>query len=937
MASATLADVLACICIKMRAMTKVSGGTTLTGEGMALLQAGNLREADARFRDAFERDHCNAHALLGLGTIAHQTGNFPLALDFFGRAIAVDQSLTTAHVNRGNSLAALQQHVAAVNAFETALSLSPNLPSALINMGGALHALGRLDDAVTALERAEAQQAGSSELLNNLGNLYKDQGRLADALACYQRALDLNPMMQQVLSNKLAAMKADATLTPQQMLAQHRRWSNWFEAVSTHAPLLVNSPEPLRRLRLGYVSPDCHTAVPAFLDAVIASHNREQFEVFCYFNNPQQTQKLRLLGVADTTRVMRGMDDAQAATQIHADVIDILIDIAGHTGHNRLGVFARRPAPVQMTWLDYLCTTGLAAMDYRITDAVADSSGNEAFHSEKLLRLPNTQWCWQPDVTAPGVSDSPMIENGYVTFGSFNNAQKLTDITLTLWRSLLETIPDARLCIAGIAEGVARTRVLAALVCEPSRVMFLPRMSVFDYRAAFSQVDIALDPLPFSGATTTLDALWQGVPVLTLPGERSCSRSTASLLTALNLTDWIAADEEDFLARAKRLASDSVGIALLRASLREHMRASPVLDRAGFSRDLERAYRFAWDAWCEQRIAMDGRPDSLVGSDSALQNARAALDQGKHDDALRLLLPLRKIRPQWELAKREMVRACLAWSRANPQVAAAWREPPIPITSVGKRHKISAIVCSIRPEYFANIKRKLGEQFARHDFELVGIHDAKSLCEAYNRGAARATGEILIFCHDDIELLHNDFGERLLHHLASYDAVGVAGASRLVDADWGHAGLPFVHGQIVHRPPGQEDYLYFAAGLQTPVVENIQALDGVFIGMHRNVWETVHFDEATFDGFHVYDIDFTYRAHLAGFHLAVPMDMLLVHFSTGGYDLKWQVDNLKFLRKFPELSNLPAVHRHSNLHVKLKTIEQIERLHTGLLYHHFGA
>ena len=231
----------------------------------------------------------------------------------------------------------------------------------------------------------------------------------------------------------------------------------------------------------------------------------------------------------------------------------------------------------------------------------------------------------------------------------------------------------------------------------------------------------------------------------------------------------------------------------------------------------------------------------------------------------------------------------------------------------------------------------LAMQFARHRFELIGIHDATSLCEAYNRGATRATGDVLIFCHDDIDIVHADFGERLLCHLSTCDVVGVAGAGKLVNAHWGHAGLPHLHGQIVHRPPGESDYLYFAAGLQAARVENISALDGVFIAMHRKVWEGIGFDAATFDGFHGYDIDFTYRAYLAGFRLAVPMDLLLIHFSTGGYDLKWQAGNLKFLRKFPELSNLPAMYRHSNLQVKLKTIEQIERLHSGLLRHHFGV
>ena len=925
----------------MRAMTKVSAGPTLVplvAEGMALLRAGNPHEAEPLFRNALALDPRDAQAMLGLGIIAHQTGHFAAALELFDRSIALDPTLVAAHVNRGNSLAARQQHDAAVEAFETALALSPDLPSALINLATALHALGRLDDAVAALERGEARQPGSPELLNNLGNFYKDQGRLTAALACYQRALELNPMMQQAFSNQLAALKVDASLTPSQVLQHHRRWSNWFEAVSTHAPLLANSPEPSRRLRLGYVSPDCHTAVPAFLDPVIASHDREQFDVFCYFNNPQDPQRLKMLGIADTSRVMRGRDDQQVALLIHEDAIDILIDIAGHTGHNRLGVFARRPAPVQIAWLDYLCTTGLTAMDYRISDAVSDPAGSDAFHCEQLLRLPHTQWCWQPDADASAVSPLPAIRNGHITFGSFNNAQKLTDVTLALWRILLEAQPAARLRVAGIAEGVARNRVLVGLACDPSRVEFLPRLSVADYRAAFAGVDIALDPLPFSGATTTLDALWQGVPVLTFPGARSCSRSTASLLTALKLTSWIATNQADFLARARRLASDTTGLVELRASLRDRMRTSRILERSGFTRDLESLYRHTWRSWCEQRTTgatpADGRPDTLAATDGALQNIRSALDAGRHDDALAHLLPLLKIRPQWDLAKREMARACMAWSRANPQFAAAWREPFVPVE---KPRKVSAIVCSIRPEYFARIERKLGQQFARHTFELIGVHDAKSLCEAYNRGATRASGEILIFCHDDIDIVHADFGERLLRHLESHDVVGIAGASRLVNADWGHAGLPHVHGQIVHKPPGQEDYLYFCAGLQAPVVENIQALDGVFIGMHRTVWEAVRFDEATFDGFHGYDIDFTYRAFLAGYCLAVPMDLLLIHFSTGGYDLKWQAANRKFLRKFPEFSNLPAMHRHSNLHVKLKTPEQIEHLHTGLLHHRFGA
>jgi len=324
----------------------------------------------------------------------------------------------------------------------------------------------------------------------------------------------------------------------------------------------------------------------------------------------------------------------------------------------------------------------------------------------------------------------------------------------------------------------------------------------------------------------------------------------------------------------------------------------------------------------------------MAGSHDALANATAALNEQRTDDALALLLPLMKLRPQWDAGKRELARACLSWAREHPEVKAAWQ---IPLPTNGSRTRVSAIVCSIRPDYFARLKQRLGEQFAAHEFELIGIHDAKSLCEAYNRGAQQANGDVLIFCHDDIDIPHADFGERVLHHLAAHDVVGVAGASKLVDADWGHAGLPHVHGQIIHRPAGQEAYLYFCAGLQAAVVKDIHALDGVFIAMHRRVWEAVRFDEINFDGFHVYDIDFTWRAHLAGFRLAVAMDLLLIHFSTGGYDLKWQHFNRRFLAKFPRMSNLPNVARHSNLQVKLPSLKDAAALHAGLFHHNFGA
>jgi predicted O-linked N-acetylglucosamine transferase (SPINDLY family) len=902
----------------------------LARQGMALLQSGNARDAELRFRSAIAVDGANAEALMGLAIIAHQTGHFSPALELFDRALAAEPGLAAAWVNRGNTLAALGQHAAAAESFQRAIALTPSLASAYINLAGALNAQGLLDAAVGALERARELQPDSPELHNNLGNLYKDQGRVRDALAGYQQALALNPMLQQAASNRLAALKVDASQSPAQILAAHRQWSNWFEAVSTSAPLLQNTPDPERRLRIGYVSPDCHTALPAFVDRVIAAHDRERFDVFCYFNNPQPAEKLAMLGVQAGARLMRGLDDQQVANLVHQDGIDILIDIAGHTGHNRLGVFARKPAPVQFTWLDYLCTTGLAAMDYRITDPVADPPGSEENHSEKLLRMPVTQWCWQPPDDAPAVGTLPAASIGYITFGSFNNAQKLTDATLALWARLLASMPDAHLLVAGIAEGFARERVAGALKCGPSRLRFLPRIDPAAYRAAFAAVDIVLDTIPFSGATTTLDALWQGVPVLTLPGATSCSRSSASLLTACGLTQWIATSEDDFIARAGRLAGDAAELAAVRAGLRASVQGSAIVDRRIFVRDLESLLRHGWQAWCA------GRQSGAGNANSALVAARAALDAGDEEAGVVQLAQLLRRRPQWEVAKRELARGALAWARRHPELQPAWREsaPAVAPTSV------SVIICSIRPDYFQSIREKMLAQFPGHAVEVIGIHDAQSLCEGYNRGAAQARGDHLIFCHDDIDLPQADFGLRVLAHLQQHDVIGVVGADELVDGDWSHAGPPHLHGQILHRPEGAnsdaQGFLYLAVGLHSPAAANVKALDGVFIATRRGVWEALRFDARTFDGFHLYDIDFTYRAHRAGYRVAVPHDLLLVHFSTGRYDTGWQRFNLRFLEKFPELSNLPSVRRFSNMHVKLQTLDQVARMHSALRHLRFG-
>ena len=441
-----------------------------------------------------------------------------------------------------------------------------------------------------------------------------------------------------------------------------------------------------------------------------------------------------------------------------------------------------------------------------------------------------------------------------------------------------------------------------------------------------------------SDPLTALRAMWQGIPVLTLANGTSCSRATASVLTVLGLDEWIAQDETQWLALVLQHAANVAMLTTLRQSLRERLRTSTLLDAKKFTRDLEAVYKGVWRDWCGARIKANASPSNYLGCDGAVIATKAALDSGRINEGVATISAVLKTRPDWALAKTFAMGAYMGWAQTHPEAKSAWRQ--ITPTKV-KRTKVSAIVCSIRPDYFVQIKAALETQFAAHSVEIIGIHDATSLAEGYNRGAAKASGDILIFCHDDIDFVQADFGTRVLHHLQTSDVIGVAGTSRLTGSAFMDSGYPNCCGQIIHarqdwRKP-DSILFYFVPGIQGLVVEGIQALDGVFIATHRRVWEAIKYDEAEFDGFHLYDVDFTYRAYLAGLRLMVPMDLLLVHFSDGTYSPTWQRYANRFLAKFPTLDVPPNVLRGSPINARLRSIQQIELLHTGLLHHRFGS
>jgi predicted O-linked N-acetylglucosamine transferase (SPINDLY family) len=913
----------------------------ILSDAVAHLTAGRLREAEQGFRTVLDDRATEPAALHGLGVIALRAGHYGDALALFDRALAVAPALAALHVNRGSALKALRRFGEAVAALRRAIELQPDLFSAWNNIGEALQALGEIDAATEALEKAVLLAPAAAEARANLGNLYKEQGRIEAALQAYDSALAIDPYLKEAFSNKLAALKVAPNCTPGMALEAHRCFSAWFETDSRDYQPLGNDPDPNRKLRIGYVSPDCHSAVPAFIRPVLRMHDSGQFEVFCYFNNPQPPEPDAIIRERVTVRIMAGMTDERVAEQIRCDGIDILIDIAGHTGKNRLLVFARRPAPVQMTWLDYLSTTGLDAMDYRISDAVADPPGvAETFHSETLVRIVPSQWCWEPDADAPPVAALPALVTGFITFGSFNNYSKITDDTLKLWSELLHRDATARLVIAGAAEGRARSRVIDCIGAAASRVTFLPRLSVSEYRCAIGMVDIALDPLGFSGATTTLDALWQGVPVLTCPGTASASRSSASLLAAAGMKDWVAHSPEHYLDLALSWRDASQRLAQLRADMRERLRQSPLLDSHDFTQKLELLYRSVWQCWCQQRIDANSVASvapikrlDRCSADRLLLAAEQDIARQDSDAAIEKLKAVYRFQPNWTRTHAAVVQALLLWSRDNLAGVAAW--PPA-LEIKPSLASVSVIICSIDDAKFARTRARYENLFSRCGAEVIRIADARSLCEGYNRGAAQARGEILVFSHDDIEIVNEDFADRLLAHMSEFDVVGVAGTSRLLGGAWDWAGAPHLHGQIIHRPPGQAGYVYLAWGLSRMIIGGIEALDGVMIAARRQVWDKVRFDAATFDGFHLYDVDFSYRCFLERFRLAVANDLLVIHESTGRYDRLWQQHNLRFQAKFRDrLTGIPNAYRASGLNVKLQQLEQVQRLRAALAHFRF--
>jgi protein O-GlcNAc transferase len=574
--------------------------------GLALHALGRLGDAEDALSAALDARPLYAEALTALGNLL-QAGDRPAeAVDLYRRALDIRPDAAEIHNNLGNALKSLNRLEEALGYLEEATRLKPGFADAFYNYGNALIALGRAGEAVARYRRALAIKPLYPAALNNLGSALKEQGRLEEAAESYRRAIEIAPQFADPQHNLLFSLIYRDDVAPAEIYREHREWAiAKVDGLAAAAPPFDLVRDPERRLRVGYVSPDFHEhPVATFLEPLLAAHDRATVESFCYVDSLQEdSRSLRLKSHSGHWRLIRGLSSAAAAELVRQDAIDILVDLAGHTARNRLALFACRAAPIQIAWLGYPCTTGMAAIDYRLSDAIADPPGAEDLHSEALLRLPRGFLCYGPPADAPDPGPLPALGGAGVRFGSFNNFSKLSSSTIRVWAALLKAVPGASLTLkakqASDEDTVERLRAaFAAEGVGRDRLRFLAvRPAHAEHLATYERIDIALDPFPYNGTTTSCEALWMGVPVVSLRGAAHAGRVGASLLTRLGLADLVAEDEAGYVAIAQGLAADRPRLSTLRAELRGRTREG-LCDAARFAGEVEEAYRTAWRDWC---------------------------------------------------------------------------------------------------------------------------------------------------------------------------------------------------------------------------------------------------------------------------------------------------------------------------------------------------
>jgi protein O-GlcNAc transferase len=601
------------------------------------IQAERFSEAEKLYRQILAHLPDHPLVLVNLASVVHIQGRFDESADFNRRAIAVQPDFAEAWFNLAlaleaagkmsqtidafrqylrlrpedldavlrvaNHLVNLRRLDEAATSYRQALALDPNRSDAWYNLGNVLRLRDQYDEAIACYRQAVFLKEDSADAWNNLGATLKDIGLLDESIACHDRAYSAAPNDADLDSNRLYTLHFHPDFGPESLLSEHLIWARRHaEEFTRRRSKHDNDRSPDRPLRIGYVSAELRQhPVGLAIEPVLENHDRKNFQVICFASDPaDDAVTRRIRDKSDEFIRINGKSDESVAELIREKKIDILVDLSLHMARNRLLVFARQPAPVQVTYLGYPSTTGLSRIDYRISDIYLDPPNTDQNYAEKTIRLPRNYLCWRWGGEEEPVGPLPAIANGFITFGSLNNFCKVTPRVLQTWGRLLSQIKDSRL-ILRCPPGSARQRVRETMQqhgISSDRIELIGHLPWKDYVNACRRQDIGLDPFPYPGHTTSLDSLWMGVPVVTLSGKTCVSRAGAGLMNYLRLPGLIAGDIDQYIQIARELAANLPKLAELRAGLRKRILDSPLSDAVGFTRDIENAYRQIWRTWC---------------------------------------------------------------------------------------------------------------------------------------------------------------------------------------------------------------------------------------------------------------------------------------------------------------------------------------------------
>ncbi len=577
---------------------------------LSLMAAGQLHRAIPAFQAVIRLTPQDAEALYNFANALVLIGETAAAETALQVAIAHNPNFADAHCNLGKLYYTLNQTALARQHLTRAVELAPNSAIAHKNLGAVLQHEGRLSEALWFYEAALELQPDFSEVLGNIGSVQLALGDVDAATASYRQSLRLNPNNAAVFSDMLFCLQNDHCISNERLFAEHRAFADQFEAPHrANWPQHQNDRDPHRKLRIGYVSGDLrHHALAFFLEPLLALRDREAFEIHIYANHAQVDDVTRrLASYVDAWTPCLHLSDTTLAQKIMADGIDILVDLSGHTAYNRLPMFALKPAPIQATFMGYGGTSGLDAIDYRITDAWLDPVGeSDQWNSEILIRLPGGGAAFEGSTTAPEPGALPALAGKGVVLACLNNPRKIRPPVVSLWSTILAATPDATLLLGSASDESLIRSLLAQFAdagVDKSRIAFQPWMPLDDYLALHQSIDIALDPFPYNGGTTSYHSLWMGVPVVTLAGTRSMSRCGAAILASVGLDDWVTHSESAYVTKVLDALSDLPRLAALRSTLRSRITSIEANRSARVTAALEAAYRGMWQNWCARDTA----------------------------------------------------------------------------------------------------------------------------------------------------------------------------------------------------------------------------------------------------------------------------------------------------------------------------------------------